>query len=139
MSRRTVSTPVTKEQIDALRKAREERARKEQESLQRQIEGPCPRCAWTKLIVFRSELGEDRCRDNLARIELVADADDFHLGPAPVETQYADRLIYCPNCGALHEVCGETHYPQSGVVGIPGPVDGADVVELYPSWLRKNT
>jgi hypothetical protein len=131
MSRKTVSTPVTKGQIDALREAREKRERDSEEQLRRQIEGPCPRCAFGRLIVFRNA-------ERIERIELVTDADDFH-GDYPDATQTADRLIYCPNCGALHEVGGHTHYPKSGVVGIPGPVDGADIVELYPSWLRKIT
>jgi hypothetical protein len=105
--------------------------------LVRQLEGPCPRCSFGRLVVFTG----DRVLGNVepvARYEMVVDVDDFHY-ESPEEIRRVDRLIYCPNCGALHEVGGETHYPQSGVVGIPGPVDGADVVELYPSWLRKIT
>lgn len=102
-----------KEQLVALREGQ----------LLRQLEGPCPRCAFSRLIVFRSA-------DRIERVELVDEC--------PEEMRTVDRILYCPNCGALHEIGGETTYPQSGVVGIPEPVDEADVIPLRSiPWLTK--
>jgi hypothetical protein len=89
----------------------------EEAMLRRQLAGPCPRCSHTPLVVYMH--GADLDNEDVDRIELVTEKilDQPHTDA--VCTSTADRLIYCPNCGALHEIGGETHYPQSGVVGGP--------------------
>lgn len=127
-SKKGASTKAREEREHLARRAETEKRNREREQadedkLRRQLEGPCPRCSFHPLIVYfhRGDLDSD----GVDRHELVTEVGkeldaEFE---APECTQFdLERLIYCPNCGALHEIGGETHYPQSGIVGKPAPL-----------------
>src|ERR1041385_9093335 len=80
------------------------------ERLRRQLRGPCPRCDPTDLIVYGAY--EEYEPEDIVRYGFVEPNEPGYV------TQVG-RIIYCPNCGALNEIGGETHYPQSGKTGLP--------------------
>jgi hypothetical protein len=105
-------------------------------TLRRQIEGPCPRCSHTPLVVYHNHLAME---PGVGRYDLVVSELTHHgtsLAIAPVSvgrleavewTRSVDALIYCPHCGALHEIGGETNYPQSGKTGLPQEDEARDI------------
>lgn len=107
---------------DAANRAAEEDAAR---AKRRQIEGPCPRCSHTPLTLYDNELAME---PGINRYDLVRTTTSDAVYEVVEWTRSVDVLIYCPNCGALHEIGGETTYPDSGVKGLPKEEPESDVI-----------
>jgi len=78
-----------------------------EERTRRRLDQECPACENRKLIVYQ----QNACvsHDHIAAYVL----DVTEEPPQAEEERVIDALIYCPECGALCEAGGLTHYPRN--------------------------